>query len=159
MTDNRAIWSIDFSPDGSQLVLGRSDRVIELWQLPTNPWEEMEEAHLIDKFQSQAGFILSIRFHPDGERIAVTGLSGLVELRDATSNELLLNLQFSDAQNNIKFTPDGKRLIIVSFEGIARILALDLEELVTLAQSRVTRSLTTEECQTYLHLDECPETP
>jgi len=30
-------------------------------------------------------------------------------------------------------------------------------ELIALAKSRLTRSLTTEECQQYLHLEDCPE--
>ena len=29
----------------------------------------------------------------------------------------------------------------------------------TLAESRVTRSLTDEECQKYLHMEQCPSTP
>jgi hypothetical protein len=33
------------------------------------------------------------------------------------------------------------------------------DELVALARSRVTRSLTTEECQKYLHVEECPDEP
>ena len=36
------------------------------------------------------------------------------------------------------------------------ILTMTVANLIALAHSRVTRSLTTEECQTYLHLDECP---
>jgi hypothetical protein len=34
---------------------------------------------------------------------------------------------------------------------------LDVDELVKLAESRLTRSFTEEECQTYLHLERCPE--
>jgi hypothetical protein len=45
------------------------------------------------------------------------------------------------------------------FDGIFRVWALDLDELIALAQSRVTRTLTDEECQQYLHLDACPAEP
>jgi hypothetical protein len=34
-----------------------------------------------------------------------------------------------------------------------------MDELTDLARSRVSRSLTTEECRQYLHLDECPDGP
>jgi hypothetical protein len=37
-----------------------------------------------------------------------------------------------------------------------RLFLLRMDELLTLAQSRVTRSLTAAECQKYLHVDECP---
>ena len=38
----------------------------------------------------------------------------------------------------------------------ADFFVVDLEELKTLAQSRVTRVLTTAECQQYLHAETCP---
>jgi hypothetical protein len=38
-------------------------------------------------------------------------------------------------------------------------LALPIEDVLQLAKSRVTRSLTTEECQQYLHVDVCPTSP
>ena len=34
--------------------------------------------------------------------------------------------------------------------------ATNLDELMELAKTRVTRTLTEEECQEYLHLDTCP---
>ena len=45
------------------------------------------------------------------------------------------------------------------WDGLIRIYTLDLAELLPLAQSRVTRSLTEAECRQYLHLDACPERP
>jgi hypothetical protein len=36
---------------------------------------------------------------------------------------------------------------------------LKIEELIALAKSRVTRSLTTEEYQKYLHVEVCPAAP
>jgi hypothetical protein len=40
-----------------------------------------------------------------------------------------------------------------------RIYTLQLEDLIRLARSRLTRSLTVEECRKYLHMEECPVTP
>jgi hypothetical protein len=56
-----------------------------------------------------------------------------------------------------EFSPDGARVAIAGLDGFVRLLTLKLDELVTLAQSRVTRSLTTAECQQYLHLEACPD--
>jgi hypothetical protein len=39
------------------------------------------------------------------------------------------------------------------------VYALRLEELVALAQERLSRSLTDDECRRYLHLEACPEGP
>jgi hypothetical protein len=46
-----------------------------------------------------------------------------------------------------------------SQDGVSRVYLLHLEDLVELARARVTRPLTTEECQKYLHVQECPTEP
>jgi hypothetical protein len=38
----------------------------------------------------------------------------------------------------------------------ARVFVLDLNELIRLAHSRVTRTLTEQECRQYLHMESCP---
>ena len=53
-------------------------------------------------------------------------------------------------------SPDGLHLATASYDGTDRIYVLRLEELIALAESRVTRSLTPEECRMYLHLEQCP---
>ena len=57
---------------------------------------------------------------------------------------------------SVAFSPDGTRLVTTSRDGTARVYALRLEDLVPLAKARLTRSLTTQECQKYLHVAECP---
>ncbi|MGD0233297.1 MAG: hypothetical protein ABSC55_02045 [Syntrophorhabdales bacterium] len=59
----------------------------------------------------------------------------------------------------VLFSPDGKRLATASLDGTSRVLALPIEDLLTIAKSRVTRSLTKEECQKFLHIEGCPPTP
>jgi hypothetical protein len=73
-----------------------------------------------------------------------------------TRGELLLGLQHPAGVAYAEFTADGKRLMTSGWDGIFRIWALDLEELVGLAESRTTCSLTEEECRQYLHLEACP---
>jgi WD40 repeat protein len=60
---------------------------------------------------------------------------------------------------SVAFSPDGKRLVTASRDGTARIYAIDINDLIKIATSRLTRSLTAQECQQYLHLDVCPATP
>ena len=48
--------------------------------------------------------------------------------------------------------------VLVGLDGV-RVYALQMEDLVALAKSRLTRSLTTEECQKYLHVEQCPLEP
>jgi WD40 repeat protein len=98
-----------------------------------------------------------IRFSPDG--ILITGASddGLAILWDAASGQQLYALSgHSDGVTDVEFSPDGKRLYTASVDGTSRVHLLDLDELIALAQERVTRSLTDEECFHYLHVDTCP---
>jgi WD40 repeat protein/DNA-binding SARP family transcriptional activator len=156
-TDNRGFWAVDFSPDGSLLIVGRSDGFAEMWQLPDGDWQTgTQAASQVYEVQTGTGFILSTRFTPQGDRIAVSGLSGPVELRDAGNGDLQLGLEQSSGVWPVEFTPDGKNLITVGTDGSLQVFVLDLQELMALARSRVTRSLTDEECRQYLHLDACP---
>ena len=40
--------------------------------------------------------------------------------------------------------------------GTARVYALPLEDIIAIAKSRVTRALTKDECQKFLHVEQCP---
>ena len=153
-----AEFDLDFSPDGTYIVVGRRDQGLEMWKLPSNPWQATDEdIELVYALKSQAGFIFSTRFSDDGSQIAVAGRSGTVEVRDSLTGELQLALELPTSVNCAYFTPDGKQLLTCGWDGVVRIFTLDLEELVALAQSRVTRSLTEAECQQYLHVEACPE--
>ena len=56
----------------------------------------------------------------------------------------------------VGLSADGTRLASGGFDdGTVRVYALRLEELVTLARQRLTRSLTDDECRRYLHLEGC----
>ena len=56
----------------------------------------------------------------------------------------------------VAFSPDGTRLATASWDQTARLYTHDIDDLVALAQTRVTRSLTAEECRRYLHVERCP---
>jgi hypothetical protein len=64
----------------------------------------------------------------------------------------------SGGAGGISFSPDRKRLAVGGKSGIY-VFVLPLDELIALAKSRLTRSLTTEECQQYLHVTTCPVGP
>ncbi len=61
--------------------------------------------------------------------------------------------------NGVAWTPDCKRLLSAGNDGIIQVYAMDIDLLMSLARSCVTRNLTLEECRKYLHLDEVPPIP
>lgn len=54
------------------------------------------------------------------------------------------------------FSPDGRFLATTGDDGTVALYLLPIGEFVDLARSRVTRSLTDDECAEYLHLQACP---
>src|SRR5690606_23516768 len=93
---------------------------------------------------------------PDGTHIA-TSSSDATLLWDAGSGEQLFTLYGpSQGAARVAFSPDGKYLATQNQDGTTRIYHVHVEDLIALAESRVTRTLTEAECQRYLHTDTCP---
>jgi WD40 repeat protein len=55
----------------------------------------------------------------------------------------------------VLYAPDGTRLVAATDKGTIRTYLLDVDELIALAQSGLSRTLTEAECQKYLHLAQC----
>ena len=73
--------------------------------------------------------------------------------------ELLTLAAHTDAAIGVAFSPDGGQLASASFDGTARVYILDVDELIALGNSRLTRWWRPEECLAYLHTEECPPAP
>jgi WD40 repeat protein len=145
---NRDLW---FSPDGKWLAVPNCNGTVVVWDVASSK-EKL-------KFTGTSGCINAVRLSPDGKLLAVNVGRGLKILDFETGQELLTLPGGLD----VEFTPDGTRVITsnVDEQGqeIVRTYLLRLEDIVALAKSRLTRSLTTEECKKYLHREQCPSKP
>ncbi len=73
-----------------------------------------------------------------------------------TTDEPLTLSGHAAAVYRVAWSPDGHRLATASRDGTSRVYIVDLDDLVALARSKVTRGLSAEECQKFLHQDSCP---
>lgn len=142
------MWGLVFSEDGGKLVTGGLDNLVKIWD--ANSGEELLT------LTGHTSLVSSIAFSPDGRRLATGSADTTVKLWDATTGREELTLDNGDFEVFlVHFSDDGKHLVVGAEDGL-RVYTLDINELITLAQSRLTRSLTEAECRQYLHVDRCP---
>ena len=143
------VWGAAFSPDGKHVATASRDGTGRVW--------ETASGKELLKLSGHSSTVVAIFYSPDGEQLATTSRDGIAKLWDASNSELLLNL-YGDGGGliGVAISSDGLKLATAS-QNALRLYFLDLSNLVTLAKSRLTRSLTAEECQVYLHVERCPE--
>lgn len=141
---------VKFDPSGARVATGDERGVAQIW--------DVETGESLTKLLGHAGPVMDIAFSPDASTVATAGLDGTIRLWDAESGVQRLMLRaHQGAVYGVDFSPDGKKLATVGGgDGVARVWALDLDDLLEIAEEEVTRSLTDEECGQYLHLDQCP---
>jgi WD40 repeat protein len=92
--------------------------------------------------------------------VATGSKDGTVKIWDASTGANLLTFPGGSAgATGISFNLDGTRFAVKGGEGGVYIFVLPIDDVIALAKSRLTRSLTTEECQQYLHMAICPAAP
>jgi WD40 repeat protein/transcriptional regulator with XRE-family HTH domain len=145
------IGQIVFSPDGSRLATASRDGSAKVW--------DAISGEALVTLLGHDGTVFSVAFSPDGKTIATASADKTAKLWDPLTGRELLTLDAPDGLTNVAFSPDGSQLAVASRDGTARIYLLKIEDLVALAKQRITRSLTAEECQQYLHSLSCPAKP
>jgi WD40 repeat protein len=104
-----------------------------------------------------SGSLHAVAFRPDGQQLAFAGADGTIGLGDPDTGQQQLVLRGSRSSiGYMAFSPDGTRLASMGTDGILRLWALDLDELIEIAQGRLTRSFDDDECRQWLHLEGCP---
>ena len=145
----RAMEDVTFSPDGTQVATASSDGVTKVWSAETGQEIFTLLGHL-DR-------VLAVAFSPDGQRLASAGADGAIVLWDAVTGEQEMTLPAGgEMVRDLAFGPDNTHLVSGGVDGAVRVYSLDAQELQELAGKRITRPLTPQECQRYLHQDVCP---
>jgi len=138
-----------FDPTGTRIATNRwLEGAIDIWNTDTG--ERVAEL-------TAPARVNDLAFSPDGGTLATSHTDGTTRLWDVETGvqELLLQTD-DDTTFGVQFSPDGSKLVTVSASGIARVWALDLDDLIAIANKHLTRGLTDDECRQYLHVEQCP---
>jgi basic membrane protein A len=139
-----AVTAVAFDPNGNHIITASLDGTARIWD--ANSGTELFT------LRGHTGPVTSVAYSPDGRRIATASRDGTAKLWDAASGEEVLTFYGNGSGLiDIAFSPDGTRLATGSDHGV-QIYLLRVEDLIALAHTRVTRSLSSDECQKYLHL-------
>lgn len=159
LSHTAAVNGVAFSPDGARLATANSDGTAQVWDAASGK-------KLLTLSGHTAG-VNGVVFSPDGKLLATASGDKTARVWNALSGKKLLTLfGHSDGVSSVSFSPDGKRIATASIDKTVRVYTLTnesapiaIEELMSLAKTRVTRPLTSEECQKYLYVEQCPPMP
>jgi WD40 repeat protein len=141
----------DFSPDGRQIALGGYNGYLIFYDTNTGEAGQPIQAH--------SGPIWSMDYSPDGSRLATASVDGTVKLWDSSTGALQLTLGgYPQPVTGVVFSPDGRMLYTADNNGQVRGYILPIDELVSLAHSRLTRNFSQDECLNY-RISPCPINP
>ncbi|HKA69804.1 MAG TPA: BTAD domain-containing putative transcriptional regulator [Actinomycetes bacterium] len=138
---------VAFDPSGSRLTAASGATAV---------WDA-DNGTMLATLAGHPGPVTDVAVSPDGTRVATAGDDTTVRLFEAdTGRQILILRGHSCGVTGVAFSPDGTELASESNCDGVRVWALDIDDLLEIARQQVTRSLTSEECRQYLHLDRCP---
>jgi WD40 repeat protein/transcriptional regulator with XRE-family HTH domain len=139
---------VAYSPDGKRIATASFDGTARVW--------DVETGRELFALTNHAASVFDVAFSRDGKFIATASADKTAKIWDAQTGQELLTLNAPGPLSGVAFSPDGTQVALAGRDGTTRLYLLRIEDLIALAKSRLTRNLTPEECQTYLHDEVCP---
>lgn len=98
----------------------------------------------------------SVAYSADGARLAVGFADGSIRVWDAASGRLETALRGHErGVESLSFSPDDRRMASLDEGGLVRTWELDVDALLAIARSRLTRELDDDECRQFLRQPAC----
>lgn len=138
--------TVEISPSGDAVAVG--DALGGLTVTETSAWSE-----IVGVPDAHAGRIVGLSFNADGSRLMTAGSDGLVKVWDVSSGAELTRIPMAKVVDGLWL--DDQHILVGTHDGVWTTLTLDVDELIDLARSRLSRGLTSEECTVY-RIEPCP---
>jgi WD40 repeat protein len=145
---------IAYSPDGTKIATSGGEITAKIWNAATG-----EELFSLTGHSAE---IRLVAFSPDGKLLVTGSGDNTAKIWNVETGQELLTLPGNTGGvygAAFSPTPGDARMAVASNDGIVRIFLLSIDDLLSLAEERVTRSLTAAECKEYLHVEQCPSEP
>jgi WD40 repeat protein len=140
-------FAFTFSPDGKNLALGTTMGDFRIMDVETG-----RQVHKPDVNNAE----IRIVYTPDGKYLLTNNIGGETMVWDAKTGERLYVLAEGESfPLGLAISPDGSKVAVG--RDMIYTYILDMEQLAALGGERLTRTLTLDECQKYLHLEQCPK--
>ncbi len=140
--------TIDFDNRGTRMLTVRGNSSVAAIR-------DAASGELLTELVGHSGLINLAGFMPDGERAYTTSTDGTARIWDAVTGEELLVLHAGGELWDARASADGRRLATIGQNGLVQVWALDINDLVAIAEDRVTRPFTELECRQFLHIESC----
>jgi WD40 repeat protein len=160
------LWDAEVSSDGRLQAVTAFDGLVYVFRAVNEPGDEPNYASVLG-LTGHEGNVTGVAFNEQATILATSGMDGTVrlweldlgeELGDENSSEEISMLTDQSLPlGGIDFSPDGRHVVTAGDDGMVRVFIVDVEDLMELARSRLSRGFTDEECQRYLHLPTCVE--
>ncbi|MCA6229745.1 MAG: caspase family protein [Phenylobacterium sp.] len=108
------VMSVDFSPNGRQVLTGSNDDTARLW--------DTASGREIRSFTGHGGNVTSVAFSPDGRQVLTGSTDATARLWDAeTGQEIRSFTGHGWWVMSVAFSPDGLQVLTGSMDGTARL--------------------------------------
>ena len=147
------VYSVAWSPDGKRLATASDDQTAKVW--------DAASGQEVLTLKATAAYVNSVAWSPDGKRLATASdgrdgegvgrgqRPGSADPEAATQRCVQRGLEPGRQAAGHRLCGDGT----------VQIYAIDIQQLLNLARSRVTRDLTPDECKRYFQTETCPPLP
>jgi WD40 repeat protein/ABC-type transport system substrate-binding protein len=130
--------SAAFSPDGRYVLSAGRDETARLWAASTGKE--------INHYKGHTAAINQVAFSPTGFYLVTASADGTAKVWEVQSGKEVTTLKgHTGAVNSVAFSNDGNYLVTTGADQTAQVQVFTPEEMLRVAQSRLSRSLTADE--------------